>query len=139
MDYEEYRKKYFVDPQPKQRFNFVGIHGVALYYEDYAEALAFWEKVIGPPNYVEGEFTHGWTVGNTLFTLFPSKDGNPKNVEVPFVVENPEDVDKLYGAFVEAGAVGEAPIDTLMYEHVRMAVLKDPFGVELSIICFMGE
>ena len=112
---------------------------MALFYEDYAEALAFWEKVIGPPNYIEGEHTHGWTVGKTLFTLFPSKDGNPKNVEVPFVVDAVEDVDKLYQTFIEAGAIGEPPIDTLMYEHVRMAVLKDPFGVDISVIYFKGE
>ncbi len=139
MDFEEYRKKHFVDPQPEQQFKFVGIHGVALYYEDYAEALGFWEKVLGPPNYVEGENTHGWMVGKTLLTLFPSKDGNPKNVEVPFVMEALEDVDELTEAFLAAGAVGEAPMDTLMYERARMAVLKDPFGVELSVICFMGE
>ncbi len=139
MDYEEYRNKYFVDPQPKQRFDFVGIHGVALYFEQYKEALTFYEKVLGPPNYIEGKFTHGWEVGNSLLTLFPSKARNPINVEVPFVVEKPEDVDELYQAFINAGATGDEPVDTLMYSNVRMAIVKDPFGVDIMIVCFKGE
>ena len=139
MDYESYRKKYFVDPAPEQRFNFAGLHGATLFYQDYQEALAFYQKVLGPPAYVEGEFTHGWQVGNTWLTIFPSKEGGPKNMELPFVMAAPEAVDKLYQAFIDAGVEGEAPIETLMYQPVRMAVLTDPFGVSISIVCFMGE
>ena len=81
MDYETYRKNYFVNPQPKSLFDFAGIHGATLYYQDYQSALAFYKQVLGPPNYVEGKNTHGWEIGQTWLTLFPSEVGNPKNVE----------------------------------------------------------
>jgi hypothetical protein len=134
MDYETYRKQNFIDPQPESRFDFSGLFGATLYYQEYAAALDFYRAALGPPNYIEGEHTHGWKVGQTWLTLFPAKKGNPTNVEVGFYVETPEEVDRLYRALIEAGAQGEPPIDTLMYTPVRMCILTDPFGVSLSVV-----
>lgn len=139
MDYQTYRKKYFVDPAPEPRFRFSGTLGATLYYQNYEEALGFYEEVLGPPAYIEGENTHGWQVGSTWLTLLRGKNGNPKNVEVPFFVETPEEVDRLYEVFVEAGAKGEPPANELMYEPVRMCVLTDPFGVSILVGCFLKE
>ena len=134
MDYEEYKKKYFVDPQPDPKFKFSGILGTALFYKEYQAALDFYSKVLGPPAYIEGEYTRSWILGETWLTLFPSKTGNPTNIEVPFWVETPDEVDRLYQSFIDAGASGEPPIDTLMGEPVRMCVLTDPFGVSISVV-----
>ena len=134
MDFEEYKKKYFIYPQPTQKFNFAGILGTALFYQDYQAALEFYTKVLGPPAYIEGKNTHSWILGETWLTLFPSKEGNPTNIEVPFWVKNGEEVDILYQAFISAGAVGDPPINTLMGEPVRMCVLTDPFGVSISVV-----
>jgi len=139
MDYQTCRKKYFKHPAPLPRFSFSGALGATLYYQDYEEALGFYEKVLGPPAYIEGENTHGWQVGSTWLTLLRGKNGNPKNVEVPFFVETPEEVDRLYEAFVAAGAKGEPPANDLMYEPVRMCVLTDPFGVSILVGCFLQE
>ena len=139
MDYEAYRKRYFIDPAPQQRFNFKGLLGATLYYQDYQEALAFYTKVLGPPAYVEDENTHGWQVGETWLTLFPSKNGNPQNVEVPLYVDSPEEVDRLYQAFIASGAKGEPPDNNLMYEPVQICILTDPFGVSILIACSLVE
>ena len=98
MDYETYRKNFFTTPSPEQRFAFAGLFGASLYYQDYLAALAFYTKVLGPPAYIEGEHTHSWTVGSTWLTLFPSKGGDPTNVEVGFYVDTPEEVDRLTNA-----------------------------------------
>ncbi|MEN8242022.1 MAG: VOC family protein [Chloroflexota bacterium] len=134
MDYETYRKNFFTDPLPEQRFAFAGLFGATLYYQDYPAALAFYTEVLGPPAYIEGEHTHSWTVGSTWLTLFPSKGGDPTNLEVGFYVETPEEVDRLTNAFITAGAKGEPPIDTMMHVPVRMSVLTDPFGVNIAVI-----
>jgi catechol 2,3-dioxygenase-like lactoylglutathione lyase family enzyme len=139
MDYETYKKKYFVHPAPEPRFRFSGAYGATLFYQDYQEALAFYQKVLGPPAYIESKNTHGWPIGSTWLTLFPSKKGNPENVEIPFFVETPEEVGRLYGAFIAAGAQGEPPENTLMYRPVRTAFIKDPFGVEIMVACWLGE
>ena len=139
MDYETYRKKYFIDPQPEPRFNFSGALGTTLYYQDYQEALAFYTQVLGPPAYIEGENTHGWKIGDTWLTLFPSKSGNPTNVEVPFFMASPQEVDRLYEAFIAAGAKGDPPENGIMYRPVRLCVLTDPFGVSLLIACNLPE
>ena len=49
MDYETYRSKYFVDPAPQPRYNFIGNFGVTLFYEDYEAALTYYTQVLGPP------------------------------------------------------------------------------------------
>lgn len=139
MDYQTYRKKYFDNPAPEPRFRFSRASGTTLYYQDYEEALAFFEEVLGPPAYIEGESTHGWRIGSTWLTLLRGKKGNPRNVEAPFFMETPEEVDRLYEAFLAAGAKGEAPSDELMYEPVRMCVLTDPLGVSLLVACPLSE
>ena len=139
MDNQTSRKNYFTVPQPEQRFKFAGLFGAALYYQDYPTALAFYTEVLGAPAYIEGEHTHSWTVGSTWLTLFPSKNGNPSNVEVGFYVNTPEEVDRLTNAFIAAGAKGEPPVDTIMHLPVRMSVLADPFGVKLAVVCLVGD
>ena len=134
MDYEEYRQRNYTDPPPPQKFKFSGIQGATLFYQEYAQALAFFRQVFGEPAYVEGEFTHGWQLGRSWLTVFPAKEGSPTNLEVPIFLQTPEAVDKLYTAFIAAGAQGEPPVDTLMYTPVHMAVVTDPFGVQFTLV-----
>ncbi|RPI78867.1 MAG: VOC family protein [Chloroflexi bacterium] len=134
MDYETYRKQYFVNPAPEQRFRFTGLHGATLYYQDYEQAVSFYQKVLGPPAYVEGESTKGWKIGNTWLTLFPNQDGNPRNTEVQFVMDTPEEAERLQQAFIQAGGTGPSPSDQLMYEPVRYCPVTDPFGILLMIV-----
>jgi len=133
MDFEEYRKRYYTDPTPPQRYKFSGIQGATLFYQQYAQALAFFRQVFGEPAYVEGEFTHGWKIGHSWLTVFPAGAGSPANLEIPIYLQAPEEVDKLYAAFIAAGAQGELPIETLMYTPVYMTVVTDPFGVQYTL------
>lgn len=135
MEYEEYRRKYFVDPPPEPRYEFAGIHGIALYYEDYDRAVAFYQEVLGPPVYVEGMGTRSWAVGDTWLTLLKGRNGNPVGVEVPFVTSTPAEADRLQAAFISAGATGAEPIDTFMGVPVRYCPVRDPLGVELLVYC----
>ena len=137
MDYETYRKKFFVDPPPEQRFRFVGQHGVALFFEDYERAVEYYTEVLGPPGYIEGKSTRGWQVGDTLLTLLRGKSGNPKNVEVMFIMEAVEEAERLQKAFIDAGGSGPEPSDQLMYKPVRYCPVVDPFGTELLVICWL--
>lgn len=137
MDYETYKKLYFIDPPPRPRFPFAGINGVSLYIYEYDRALAFYEAVLGPPAYVEGDWTRGWPIGNAWLTLFPTKAGGPSNMDLTIEMATAEDVGHLYDAFVAAGATGEPPSDQLMYEPVRYASVTDPFGSLIVIISRM--
>jgi hypothetical protein len=134
MDFQTYKEKYFVKPQPKPRFDFIGLNGVALFFKDYVKALEYYTVVLGPPNYIQGEFTHGWRLGNNWLTLFPSKTGCPKNIEITINMPSIGEAERLHQAFVDAGGVGEPPLDTLMYEPIRYCGVKDPFGTEIIII-----
>lgn len=134
MDFEEYRKKYYADPPPEPRYQAAGIHGATLYYQDYPAALQFFREVFGPADYVEGEHTHGWKVGDSWLTVFPSKQGNPQNLEVPIYLQTAEEVDRLYAAFIDAGSQGSEPQETLMYRPVRMAIVTCPFGVVFDLV-----
>ncbi|MDH3606748.1 MAG: VOC family protein [Acidimicrobiia bacterium] len=138
MDYAEYRQKYFVNPPPEPRFRFAGLHGLALFYEDYEQAIDFYTSVLGPPAYVEGEGTKSWPIGDTWLTLLHGKDGNPTGVEVPFVTATPAEADRLQQAFIAAGGTGSEPIDTLMGEPIRYCPVTDPLGVELLVYCPLG-
>lgn len=129
MNYEEYRKAYFTDPMPEARFGFNGSFGVTLYFEDYEAAVAFYSRVLGPPAYVEGKGTRGWPIGSGWLTLLQGKSGAPRNVEVTFRMENPEEAERLQRAFIEAGADGPAPSDQLMYEPIRSCPVRDPYGL----------
>lgn len=65
MDFETYRKRFFANPSPQQRFEFAGLFGLTLYFEYYEAAVAYYQKVLGPPAYIEGEGTKGWQIGTT--------------------------------------------------------------------------
>ena len=134
MDYAAYRMAYFTDPAPKPRFAYSGVFDVALYFESYDEALAFYSRVLGPPAYVEGENTHGWRIGGSWLTLFPAKQGHPNNVEITLVMASPAEAERLQQAFVEAGGAGEEPFDDVMYEPLRFCPVIDPFGTKLLIV-----
>jgi len=134
MDYETYRKNYFADPAPEPRYNFVGDFGITLFYQDYAAAIAYYECVLGPAAYAEGEGTRGWRVGQGWLTLLKGKSGNPRNLEITFIVSSSAEAEMLQNAFIEAGGSGSVPSDELIYEPIRYCAVTDPFGVDLLII-----
>jgi len=135
MDYETYRKKFFRNPLPIPRFEFHGLQGLTLFFEDYAAAIDYYQCVLGSPAYVEGKYTHGWQIGDTWLTLLKGQDGNPQNVEVMIVMQIPSEVDRLQAAFIEAGGVGDAPGEQLMYTPVYCCSVRDPFGTNILIYC----
>jgi hypothetical protein len=64
MDFDSYHKAFYVQPAPEPRFRFSGSFGTTLYVEDFRDAVVFYDTVLGPPAYVEGEDTRGWPIGN---------------------------------------------------------------------------
>ena len=134
MDYATYRKSYFIDPQPAPRYQFTGSFGVALFFEDFPSAAAYYTKVLGPPAYVEGSGTLGWPIGAGWLTLLQGRSGSPTNVEITFQMATPAEADRLQAAFIAAGGTGPAPSDGLMYTPVRYCPVKDPFGTMLVVI-----
>jgi hypothetical protein len=94
--------------------------------------------VLGSPAYVEGEATRGWRIGSGWLTLLQGKQGNPRNVEIGFEVETPEEAEALQRTFLAAGAKGPEPSDQLMYRPVRYCPVQDPFGVEILIVAALG-
>lgn len=139
MDYEEYRKKYFVEPQPKPKFENDGIHNAVLVFEEFEAAVEYYQTVLGPPAYVEGENTKGWGIGTTLLTLLHAKEGAPNIVEINFVMKSPQEAERLQQAFIDAGGEGPDPSDELMYEPIRYCPLTDPFGTQLLVFSRLGE
>lgn len=133
MDYEMYRKKYFAEPAPSPRFRYSGLHGATLYYENYRAAVGYYTRVLGPPEYVEGEGTRGWRIGNTWLTLLQGHNGNPTGVEIAFVMTAPADAAALQKAFIEAGGRGPEPSEQLMYRPVYACPVQDPFGTQIMI------
>ncbi len=133
MNYETYRKTFFTNPVPKPRFEFAGLQGLTLFFADYAAAIDYYQRVLGSPAYMEGKYTHGWQIGDTWLTLLKGQNGNPQNVEVMIVMQNPSEVERLQAAFIEAGGVGDAPGDQLMYTPVYSCSVKDPFGTNFLI------
>ncbi len=134
MDFDAYRRAYFVDPPPEPRFRFSNSLGATLYYQDWATALAFYEAVLGPPVYVEGADTRGWPIGTGWLTLLRGSQGNPRNVEVTLELDTVAEAEALQRAFIAAGARGPSPSDQLMYRPVRSCPVVDPFGLEIMII-----
>jgi hypothetical protein len=134
MDYQEYRKAYFADPKPEPRYRFGGSFGVTLYFEEFDAAVEYYRQVLGPPAYVEGEGTRGWPIGPGWLTLLRAKSGNPRNVEVTFRLDKPEEAERLQRAFIEAGGEGPPPSDQLMYEPVRSCPVRDPFGTDILVV-----
>lgn len=139
MDFEEYKRLYFVDPQPAPRFAFEGLAGIAIYIADYAAAIRFYTAVLGPPAYIEGENTHGWRIGNDWLTVFPAKAGAPANVDFTLMMDSPAAAEALHAAFIAAGASGPPPSDQLMYEPLRYASITDPFGTQILIVARRSE
>ncbi|MEM7118726.1 MAG: VOC family protein [Chloroflexota bacterium] len=133
MDYETYREQYFVEPAPEQRFGFEGLMGAVLFFAAYETAVSFYEQVLGPPAYVEGDSTKGWQLGATWLTLLRGRKGDPSNVEIPVVMSSPAEAERLQQAFVAAGATGVPPSDQLMYWPVRSCPVRDPFGTNIMI------
>ncbi len=133
MNFEDYQKAYFVNPQPKPRFNYKGNFGLTLYYEDFEAAVEFYEQVLGEPGYQEGTDTRGWRIGRGWLTLLRGSQGNPKNVELTFELDTPAEAEAMQQAFIQAGAQGTSPSDQLMYVPVRICPVVDPFGVDVMI------
>ena len=134
VDFYAYRDKFFVTPAPEQHFHFKNAFGITVYYEDYQAAISFYEEVLGPPVYVEGEGTRGWPIGNGWLTLLMGSQGNPQNVEITLELETAAEAEGLQAAFVKSGANGQAPSDQLMYRPVRCCPVVDPFGLQIMII-----
>lgn len=134
MDFDSYRRAYFVDPSPEPRFSFSGSFGATLFFEDFEEAVGFYARVLGPPSYVEGANTRGWPIGRGWLTLLRGKQGNPQNVEITFELETVDEAEALQRALIAAGAQGPAPSDQLMYRPVRSCPVVDPFGLEIMVI-----
>lgn len=134
MDYDSYRNSYFANPMPEPRFAFSGSFGVTLYFEDYDAVIEYYRKVLGPPAYVEGAGTRGWSIGSGWLTLLQGNSGCPQNVEVTFQMDTPEEAERLQRAFIDAGGTGPEPSDQLMYAPIRYCPVRDPFGTELLII-----
>jgi len=134
MDLDAYRRAYFIHPRPESRFDFIDVFGATLYFEDFEAATGFYEQVLGPPAYVEGAGTVGWPIGNGWLTLLKGQHGNPRNVELTFVLDTALEAEALQQAFLAAGATGPAPSDQLMFRPVRSCPVVDPFGLEVMII-----
>jgi catechol 2,3-dioxygenase-like lactoylglutathione lyase family enzyme len=139
MDYESYRRNYFVDPQPEPRFEYLGLYGVTLFFSDYEAAVDYYTRVLGPPAYVEGAGTRGWRLGNTWLTLLEWEKGNPRNVEFNIVMKTSQEAERLQSAFIEAGGNGEPPSDQFMYEPVGFCPVVDPFGTNILIFSRLSD
>lgn len=138
MDFDNYRKAYYVQPTPKQHFQFVNSFGTTLYFEDYEAAVAFYTNVLGHPTYVEGKSTRGWPIGKGWLTFLRGESGNPKNVEITLELESVKEAETLQRKFISEGAKGQAPSDQLMYRPIRACPVVDPFGLEIMIIASLG-
>ena len=134
MDYKAYQDSFFVQPAPEPCFQFSGLFGATLFYEDFDEAVAFFTAVFGPPAYVEGPGTRGWPIGDGWLTLLQGKAGNPQNVEITFTVATPAEADRLHAAFLAAGGQGDAPSNQLMYAPIRYGAVTSPQGTHLLVI-----
>ena len=133
MDYEAYRRAYYADPEPEPRFAFASTGGAVIFIEDYDGAVAFYRAVLGEPAYVEGPSTHGWRLGDSWLTVFPSGDGGPRNTEIQILMETPDEAERLQAALIAAGASGPEPTDQLMYEPIRSCPVTDPFGTDILV------
>ncbi len=133
MDYLSYHRQFFADPPPPPRFAFSHTH-TTLFYADYAAAVDYYTRVLGPPFYVEGEGTRGWLLGASWLTLLRGRAGNPRNVEVTITMETPEAAEALQAALIAAGGQGPDPSDQLMYVPVRTCPVTDPFGTDLLVV-----
>lgn len=134
MDYENYKANYFTSPPPEPKFDFIGIKETAIYFEEYEPVVAFYIEVLGPPAYVEGKYTHSWTLGGSRLTFLKGKNGGPQNVEIVIYMTSPKEAERLQAVFIEAGGKGEPPSDQLMHEPIRYCFVQDPFGTSFLIV-----
>jgi len=125
-------------------FKVVDLNFVSLYFLNLAEAVAFYAKVLGSPDWEYEEGPHfGWELGATWLTLFESKIGtvkgsNPRNAEFAIQLAEPSEVDRMYEAFLAAGAKAcMKPEDTEMYVPMRFACVDDPFDVRIDMYCLI--
>ena len=134
MDYEQYRKLYFTEPAPEPRFDYKGLYGITLFFEEFKAAVEYYIRVLGLPVYRERAGTRGWRIGNTWLTILRGRDGSPRNVEVSLVMKDAIEAERLQAAFIKAGGSGADPSDEFMYERVHLCPVKDPFGTEILIV-----
>ena len=125
-------------------FKIVDLNFVSLYLLNLDDAVAFYTKIFGPPDWhYEKDPHYGWKMGATWLTLFPSKIGtvpesNPRNAEFAIQVAEPTEVDRLYEALLAAGAkTCMVPEDTEMYVPMRFCCVDDPFDVRLDVYCLI--
>lgn len=125
-------------------FKIVDLNFVSLYFLNLEKAVAFYTKILGPPDwFYEGGPHYGWELGATWLTLFESKMGtvqksNPRNVEFAIQLAEPSEVDRIYEAFLAAGAKEcMKPEDTEMYVPMRFACVDDPFDVRIDMYCLL--
>jgi predicted 3-demethylubiquinone-9 3-methyltransferase (glyoxalase superfamily) len=91
-------------------FNIVNLNYFSLYIKDFEKAVEFYISVFGEADSIpEDVKLHGWKMGGTWLTIFPSKIGvdpenNPRNAEFAIQVSIPEEVDALYAKLIETGA-----------------------------------
>ena len=132
-----------------QAYRIKGLNYVSFFVEDLPKVVEFYTKVLGEPQNVDPGEIYGWRTGNTWMTIFPSggavagssfSSGNPRNTVFMMEVESSEDVDRLYAAFIGAGATNAgSPENSTMYEYMRVAFVKDPFGMQIGIYCPLRE
>lgn len=122
-------------------FQVVGLRFPSFYLKDFDQAVAFYTKIFGPPQYPEPRIG-GWHLGDTWLTLFPAEDlghdanANPRNAEFAIQVATPEQVDVLYALLLEAGAKSiHAPEDSRMYDKMRFSCVDDPFNIRIDVYC----
>jgi catechol 2,3-dioxygenase-like lactoylglutathione lyase family enzyme len=133
MDYEAYRRAYFVDPEPEPRFRISSTGGAVIFVGDLEAAVAYYRAVFGEPAYVEGDTTNGWRLGDSWLTVFPARDGGSRNTEIQILVDTPSEAERLQAAFIAAGGSGSEPSDQLMYEPIRSCPVTDPFGTDILV------
>jgi hypothetical protein len=134
MDYHKYRQDYFINPPPKQRYQFCGSFGVTLFYQEFEKSISYYTQVLGQPGYVEGSGTRGWQIGNGWLTVLKGQNGNPHNVEITLETLTVDEAEKLQQAFIDAGGRGSPPSNQLMYTPVRICPIVTPLGTEILII-----
>jgi hypothetical protein len=139
VNYEEYHQTYFSDPMPEHRFNFCGTFGVALFFEQFESAVDYYQKVLGPPAYMEGIGTRGWQIGCGWLTLLKGRTGSPSNAEVIIQMDTPEQAERIQQAFISAGGRGPEPSDQMMYMPVRYCPVIDPFGTQLLFVSLLDS
>ena len=93
-------------PTPDPRFDFTGLFGLTLFYQNFEAAVDFYTHVLGPPAYAEGKSTRGWPLGSGWLTLLRGASGAAQNVEVTVQMGSSEEVKRLQRAFRLASGSG---------------------------------